>query len=299
MSDTPEALPGALSHWLQQAQARHADDSAAVAAALAGLAGSLGADAEAAEAIRLAEHVCLAHLGDGAALQAFIDRLPAALAQAEATAPGVQRARAALALLAGTPAPPLADALRWRVLQNVLLAMAAQGRCAQAAALLRADEAGAAAHGADAAGKAFAASANNLASHLQAGARDAARDALMLEAAAIARRAWARAGGWMELERADYRLALCHAAADQGAEAVAHARRCLAGVEAGDPATGTVADAVEHFFAHEALVRAYRAAGDAVAAAVSVQRMHALLPAIAKADGLRDWCAQALADLPR
>jgi hypothetical protein len=56
---------------------------------------------------------------------------------------------------------------------------------------------------------------------------------------------------------------------------------------------------VEHFFAHEALVRAYRAAGDAVAAAVSVQRMHALLPAIAKADGLRDWCAQALADLPR
>jgi hypothetical protein len=121
----------------------------------------------------------------------------------------------------------------------------------------------------------------------------------MLEAAATARRAWARAGGWREVERADYRLALCHAAADQGAEAVAHARRCLAGVEAGDPATGTVADAVEHFFAHEALVRAYRAAGDAVAAAVSVQRMHALLPAIAKADGLRDWCAQALADLPR
>jgi hypothetical protein len=295
VTHAPAALPATLRTWLDQAQSQHADQPLAVAAGLSARAAGLPADADGAEAIRLAEHVWLAHAGDAAGLQAFVDALPPALGQDAHTAASVQRVRLALAWLAGQPLPALDDTLRWRVLQNVVLAMAVQGRPAEAQALLQADEAAALAQGPADAGKAFAATANNVASHLQDGPRgDAARDTLMLTAAAVARRAWASAGGWMQVERADYRLALCHAAAGQGAEAVAHARSCLAAcVAAGDQA-----DALEHFFAHEALLRAHRAAGDSVSADAAVQRMQVLLADIPEADGLRAWCADVLSTLP-
>lgn len=291
----PASPPDTLRHWLAQAQSQHADQPLAVAADLTARAASLPADADGAEAIRLAEHVWLAHAADAAGLQAFVDALPAALAQHASTAPSLQRARLALVWLSGLPMPAHTDATRWRALQNVVLAMAAQGRSEQALALLQTDKAAALAQGPSDAGKAFAATANNVAGHLQDGLRgDAGRDALMLQAAAIARRAWASAGGWMQVERADYRLALCHAAAGQGAEAVEHARRCLAGCVA----AGEQADALEHFFAHEALVRAHRAAGDAAAADAAVQRMQELLADVPEADGLRAWCAEVLLALP-
>ena len=291
----PTGQADTLRSWLDQAQSQHADQPSVITAGLRTRAAQLPADADGAEAIRLAEHVWLAHAADAAGLQAFLDALPAALGQAASTAPSVERARLALAWLAGQPVPALADTLRWRALQNVVLAMAAQGRSAQALGLLQTDEAAALAQGRSEAGKAFAATANNVASHLQDSPRgDAARDTWMLQAAALARRAWASAGGWMQVERADYRLALCHAAAGQGAEAVEHARRCLAGcVAATDQA-----DAVEHFFAHEALLRAHHAAGNAAAAGAALQRMQALLPDITEADGLRAWCARVLATLP-
>lgn len=291
----PASPPDTLRHWLDQAQSQHADQPLAIAAGLAARAASLPADADGAEAIRLAEHVWLAHAANIAGLQAFVAALPPALSQHASTAPSLQRAHLALAWLTGLPMPPHTDASRWRVLQNVVLAMAAQGRSEQALALRQADEANALAQGPSDAGKAFAATANNVAGHLQDGPRgDVGADALMLQAAAIARRGWASAGGWMQVERADYRLALCHAAAGQGAEAVEHARRCLAGcVAAVDQA-----DALEHFFAHEALVRAYRAAGDAAAAGAALQRMQALLADVPEADGLRAWCAELLLALP-
>lgn len=288
--------PSTLRLWLDQAMDRHAAAPDAVARELAERAAALPVDAEGAEALRLAEHVWLGHLGDGGALQSFVDRLPAAFAEHASTAPSLQRVRWALATLAGTVAPAPADAPRWRAQQNVVLALARQGRCAEAARLLLADEAAAQAHGQAEAGQAFAAMANNVAGHLQDHAgSDSARDAVMLQAAALARRAWASAGTWLHVERADYRLALCHAAAGQGAEAVMHARHCLQACEA----AGQHADAMEHFFAHEALVRAHRAAGDAPAADAAQQRMQGLLPDITDADGLRAWCADVLADLQR
>lgn len=281
--------------WLDDLQGRHAEPGDAVRSVLRAQAPALPADALGAEALRLAEHVWLGHAADAAGLQGFVDALPPAFARAEATAPSLQRARWAMAVLAGLPAPaPATDAIRWRALQNVVLAMGWRGRAAEAFDLLCADEAAAAAHGKAEAGVAYASSANNVAGHLQDSAgQDAGRDALMLQAAALARRAWTHAGNWMHVERADYRLALCHAAAGQGAEAVVHAQRCLAGCEA----AGEQADAVEHYFAHEALVRAHRAAGTIGQADASLQRMQALLPTIAEADGLRAWCADVLAGL--
>jgi hypothetical protein len=305
MNGSTDHAPTTLGQVLDQAEASHADDPAATFAALRACAASLPADADGARALRLAEHVALAHLGDAAPLAALLQAVPPALGQHEATAPMLERLHWALALVGGTPAPrPPPDAMRWRALQNVVLALATQGRCAEAGALLAADEAAARAHGQDEAGAAYAACANNVALELQtravpAGAhcdtpRDAPRDALMLQAAAIARRAWGHAGNWRHVERAEYRLAVCHAAAGQGALALHHARLCLAGCEA----AGVLADAVEHFFAHEALARALQAAGDVAAAQAERQQMAMLLPQIDAADGLRDWCAEALAALP-
>jgi hypothetical protein len=144
-------------------------------------------------------------------------------------------------------------------------------------------------HGTDkAARRACAASANNVALDMRLGPRgDAGRDALMLVAAELARRAWAAVGTWMQVERAEYQLALCHAALGRGDAALQQAARCLAVCDAEG------ADAVERFFAHEALAHAHRARGDADAAAQQFDAMRALLPAIAD-DGTREWCAHTL-----
>jgi hypothetical protein len=262
---------------------------------------ALPADADGARALRLAEHVALAHLADASALAALLAAIPPGLAHAETTAATVQRLHWALAMLTGDGVPaPLPEAQRWRALQNVVLAMTAQQRWAESSSLLAADAPAAQALGTGEAAQAYAASANNVAADLQASGppagapRDPARDALMLQAATLARQAWGHAGTWRHAERAEYRLALCHAAAGQGAAAVLHAQRCLDGCTA----AGDAADAVEHFFAHEALARAHQAAGDPAAAAAARAAMVMLLPQIDTADGLQAWCADVLATVP-
>ena len=71
--------------------------------------------------------------------------------------------------------------------------------------------------------------------------------AVMLEAAQAAREYWARAGGWLETERAEYMLAKCHLAAGDAKGALAHAEQCSAICEQNG------ADALEHFFAQATL----------------------------------------------
>ncbi|HEY0855487.1 MAG TPA: hypothetical protein VGE16_00415, partial [Albitalea sp.] len=122
--------------------------------------------------------------------------------------------------------------------------------------------------------KALAAGYNNLASHLLDAPRDAERDALMMQAAKGSRDTWREAGTWLNVERAEYQLALCAAAIGDGEKAVGHARECLAICEAND------ADAFERFFAREALGRSLLAAGDPAAARGELAAMCALLGSI-------------------
>jgi hypothetical protein len=326
--------PGARRAWLDRCQQRHAEHSAEVAAELQQAAATLCADAQGAEAVRLAEHVCLAHLADAASLQAFVAALPPALRAAEPTAAQVLRTAWALAqvqrglapehsgtrtstrttapaatqvnagtVAGATPAGPPADGPRWSALLNVVLALAQRGQAGRGQALLAAEEDAALAQGSSPAGRAYAISCNNVAMELRLARRaaadadadadaDVAVDALMLDAAARARRAWASAGNWMNVERADYQLALCHAVLCQGDAALAHARQCLAScVDHG-------ADAAERFFAHEALAHAQHARGDAAALAAEKARMQTLLAEVPQADGLYAWCAQTLQALP-
>lgn len=327
---TPD-LP--LPEWLAQAQQGHADAPQAVAAQLLARAARLPADSDGAAAVRLAEHVMLAHLADDAALRTFLAALnPAAGAAATRDAAGAEaadragpaalqaacaRARWAAGVMAGieglrptavmvpeaAPAaldpapggPPTAE--RWRVLQNLVLALARQGRLSAAGDWLRAPRQAAIAHPDADARRAYAASTNNVAGDLRAERRGDApdladRDALMLEAATLARHAWAAAGTWLQVERADYQLALCHAATGDAAAARHCAAACLARCEAEG------ADAVERFFGHEALARAEAAAGDTGAFDRQCMQMHDLIQVIADAD-MQAWCRQVLADLPR
>jgi len=275
-----------LRAWLNQAWQRHPDDPRGVADELAARAASLPDDADGAEAVRLAEHTLLAHLDDGAALQALLAALP----PAAALAPGITRARWALATLAGAAAPDLPDAARWRGLHSVLAALVRRGRCAEARERLLADEAAAAAHADVDARKAYAATAHNLALDLRLGPRgDAARDTLMMEAAELEKRAWTAATGhWMNIERADYHLAMCHAVLGQGGPAVAYAQACL------DCCVAQGAEPSERFFAHECCVHAQRAAGNAQAAQAHRDQMVALLAQVSD-EGMLDFCRQTLA----
>lgn len=288
MSGATTSAPETLRALLDRGHERHAAEPRELAAALCARAPALTADAEGAEAITLAEHVALAHPADAQVLDGFLAALPPALAGHEATAPALQRANWALARFKGRAEPDLADALRWRSLQNAVLGAARQGRVDQALAWLLQDEAAAIAHPDPAARRAYAISANNVALDLRLGRRgDAAIDGLMLQAAALSHRAWVAAGTWLQQQRAQYQWALCHAVLGQGEAALAHAGHCLALCSAHG------ADAAEHFFALEALAHAHRARGDAAAADSQRTAMAGLLERIEDAQ-MREWCAQAL-----
>jgi len=271
----------------------HARAPRDVAAALGARAGTLGADADSAGAIGLAEHVWLAHLADAQGLERFLAALPPATLAANGTAAALQRARWVLDSLAGRVATSLPDALRWRAQQSLWSAWVAQGRADDARAMLRSEAPRALAHPDEAARRSLAATCNNVAADLRDGVRgDPARDALMLAAAASARDLWASAGTWVHVERADYQLARCHAAAGDGPRALAHAHACLAAIDA--HADQPEADAFERFYAHESLAWAHRANRDVDAAGAQRAMMAAL--SLEVAAELRSWCHDALRD---
>lgn len=275
-----------LAAFIEQAWAAHATQPHEVADALLARAAALPADDDGAAALRLAEHVLLGHLADVAAYARFVGMLMPTLSQAEATAPIVARMAWSLATLQGRDAEPLPDAARWRALHGLWSVAVARGEADRAWRELQAEVPRALLHADAAARQALAATANNLAGDLLDGARgDAGRDRLMLAAATASRSLWGSAGTWVHAERAEWMLARCQAAAGDGAAALAHARACLAAIDAhaGEPQ----ADAFERFFAHEALAWAHRAAGDAAGSRRAADEARVLLPQIADAASRR------------
>lgn len=139
-----------------------------------------------------------------------------------------------------------------RILAVAASALAGQRRTTEAiAAFTRA--VALAAYGPDAsdpAARALAVTGNNLAAELEGHARTPDEDRLMLEAAEVARRYWAIAGTWLNVERAEYRLASVHVALGNRDRAAEHARACLALCDAND------ADAQERGYGEEMLARA-------------------------------------------
>jgi len=274
-----------LRPWLDRAWDEHPTATQRIADELIARAATLPADDDGAEAVRLAEHVMLAHLADPATMRRFLAPLP----PGEALAASVARASWALAVIDGEPEPDVPDSARWRGLLSVVVVDVARGQIERARRRLLAEEDAAAAHPDNGAQRGYATTANNVAQDLRLGPRgDAARDALMIEAALLARRAWARAGTWMHTERADYQLAMCHAVLGQGEQAVPYADACLARCEAEG------AEPSERFFAHECCVHAQRAAGDTAKAAAHRERMAVLLDEVSD-PAMKTWCSDTLA----
>lgn len=244
------------------------DDHVAACAAVAERLETEAADwlteaARLAPLVRLVHHVHGEHLGRWAEGRELISRLaalPACAADAEAAA-AAQRAVASLDLSAGrTDAIAGLDAA-----DRIRVAAMAAGNLAErdtARATLLFDQALAeAAAGAWPAGdpvhRALAISGNNLAASLEAKVgRSADERALMITAATAARTHWALAGGWLEVERAEYRLAMTWLQAGDPARALGHARAVLAIVDAND------GPALERYFAFEAISKAAHAAGE-------------------------------------
>ncbi len=281
--------------FLDQAWNDHATQPVAVAARLRpeGLP-LVQTDEQVAQFAFLAQHVQGLHLGqwsEGLALQQALAALPAVAADGS-TAQALQRHRTALRLAAGEPGvlpadTPPAERARFDAQVGALLTFTDAPRAS--ALLLQAEAACAALPGADPAVRALAVNANNTAGHLHDETTlSPAQVALMLQAAHQARRAWARAGTWLEVERADYRLALSCARAGATDEARAHAQACLAAVQAQDPP----APALEFFFAWEALARVAAATGDEARRATAVAAAAAAFPQLSEAD--QGWCAAVL-----
>lgn len=101
--------------------------------------------------------------------------------------------------------------------------------------------------------KSMAIAGNNLACELEElESRTEEENELMLEAAKTARIYWEIGGNWINIERAEYRLAISHLKAGHFEDALRHANHCL------NICIENNSDATELFFAHEALTRINR-----------------------------------------
>ena len=284
--------PMTFDDWLNQAWDEHAAQPAAVAARIADEGLALArSDAQVAALMRLAHHLHGEHLGRFSEGRQLLFRL--GTSQPAGAASGVaQRVFDASLALAGGLADTrgaLGTSERIRVGAHAAGALAERD-APRAGSLLR--EAALefdTAHlpNDDPACRAIAINGNDIAMTLSEKLQrsDAERD-LMLLGARVARDYWARAGTWLEVERAEYRLAISWLKAPDLAAARRHARKCLDLVREHD------APALEWFFGFEALARIERALGNAPAAARAVQDMKAAYERLDEADVA--WCRPVL-----
>ena len=285
----------AFDSFLQQAWADHADQAAAVAHRLKTQTPAPESPQQLAALARLVVHLCGEHLGnfdDGRLRLAALKNHPLADASVQS------------ALRVGTAGLTLAESARADCsglsLEELIRSQAAaaaislgQHDTARAMSLLSAArehlastaQADAATH------RALAVACNNMAweLHGRGNARTAADSAAMLDVAAASKMHWSHAGSWLEIERADYGLALCHVAAGRPQMALRFAEQCLTGCRQ------NCAPPYEMFYAHEALARAQHACGDLAACAVELRAAEVAFAEIPARD--QDACRSTLESL--
>jgi hypothetical protein len=281
--------------FLDQAWTDHAEQPAAVAERLTdpGLA-LLQQEDQVTPLAALALHVHGQHLARWAEGLAFQQRLMALplVAAGSATAASLQRFAAVLQLAGGLAdgraGLPASEAARITAMTAAALGEHDTARGRQ---LLEEATAAVETHAlpdTDPAVRALAIAGNNLAAALEERpSRSAAERALMIGAAQTGRVFWARAGTWLETERAEYRLARTWLKAGDAAQAQRHAQACLDIVQDHDNVP------LERYFGLEALALAQRAAGETDACAATVAQMRVTFDALD--DGDKGWCRPALA----
>ncbi len=278
---------------IRQAWADHADHAAEVATRWPALRALITDEPQLERLIGLTLHVHGTHLGDWVGGREALEALRSVPAYRDdsTSGQGLSRALASLALAAGsaspTPSASASDQIRIRAMAADALV---ERDTARASELLRealAIESGSALPDADPMHRALAVIGHNLACTLGDKAqRSADERALMLLAAQVSRTHWARAGTWLEVERAEYRLAMSWLGAGDPARARVHAQACLDIVAANEGA------ALERFFGWEALGAAARAAGDPAAHADAVANARAAFAELSTDD--QGWCRDSL-----
>jgi len=280
--------------FLNQAWDEHAVHAAAVAARLAEQGpGLVTEEAQIAPLANLVHHVYGEHLGrwhEGGALLRLLVAHPACSPGGAASA-ALARFQASLALCEGSGDERATMSASDRVRVAALAAANLAERDTRRAsvlfgeALAEADRAGLDAT--DPTNRALAVTGNNLACALEEKAvRSPPERALMIAAAQAGLKYWALAGGWLETERAEYRLAMTWLQAGDPELARHHAQQCLAIVqEHGAPA-------LERFFGHEALALAEAADGNAAGRAAAVAQAREAFAALDEGD--RGWCQPTL-----
>lgn len=244
----------------------------------------------------LVVHVFGEHLGEwraGVELLARLRALPYFESGTEADA-ALRRGAAALELAATANTTELsawAPSERVRTLSIAASALAAQAALDRASAYFR--EALALCGelpSDDPAHRALAVTSNNLAVTLEEKpVRTAEEVELMLLAARTARAEWELAGTWLNVKRAEYRLARSALVAGRPEVALQHAQSCLA------LCTANGAPAVELFGAHEVLALVERARGNVAGLAAAIAQARRCVACVEEVD--RTECEERLASL--
>jgi tetratricopeptide (TPR) repeat protein len=275
----------------------HGDAPEAVARTLAESTTRIRTPAQVAPYASLVVHVYGVHLAQwarGAEVLHMLGRTPGFDGSA-AAAGAVRRGLAALALASGDEAAAEALDVPDRIValaqaSSALLDREALDRAialfdraldlAQTAAL--SDDASAV--------RSLAVGGNNLAATLEdRPGRSPAQTAAMLRAAQAGLVHWQRCGGWLEHERAAYRVARSCLRAGHAAEALAAAQRCL------QVCADHEAPAFERFFGQAMLALALAGTSDAAAARAAGDEAMRLLGQVPAED--RAWCGDDLKEL--
>ena len=276
--------------WLHKAWDDPAIDAAAVAARIDEGAALAARSEDVSAVARLAHHVYGEHLGSFADGRACLERI-AGHEHAAGAAALLRVLEASLALADGDEETLASFDVPTRIRVTALAAGSVVAHDPlRAGVLLR--EALVEAHATalddhDPACRVLAVTGNQVACTLETkAARSDDERALMILAAQAGREFWARAGTWLEIERAEYRLAETWRRAGDFVEARRHAQQCLEIVREHE------SPPLEDFFGWEALGLVERDAGNPTGHAHAVAKARDAFARLDQAD--REWCEASL-----
>ncbi len=282
-----------LQAFVERAWNEHGDAAQVVADRLRDGLDLVQTSADVSALAALAHHVLGSHLGQwtqGLAFLMALNHCSGALMQGDAEA-DLQRFAASLTLCKAQHDTRAALSMSDRIRVTAMAAanLAAHDTTRALALMTEALQAAATAGlpDSDPLNRALAVTGNNLAATLEEQpTRSDAERALMITAAETGRAYWEKAGTWLHVERAEYRLARTWLKAGDAEQAKGHALHCLhlVGVNGDVP--------LEAFFGHEALVLVERARGDEAAAQASLAQMRDSFERLCADD--QAWCRETL-----
>jgi hypothetical protein len=285
-----------FNQFLQEAWRDHQNDATAVAGRLNAGVGLIQENGQIPAFANLAAHVFGEHLGQwekGITLLEGLRNLSSFVLESESGL-AVTRSIAALRMAGGDDRPgDLSTSDRIRALAMAASALSAQSQTSRSQELFRSAlelAVGSPLDRNDPANRVLAVTGNNMACALEEKEnRSPLEDEMMILAAETARKYWEIAGGWIETERAEYRLAMSHLKAGNAAEALRHARLCL------QIAQTNQAEPLEIFFGNEALALAERALGNAAGYGSAVDQARNAFAGLSDDD--KAWCEPTLKGL--